>query len=372
MTKIIVSIVSEQTTPNLVFIKEMIQSDDELLFISSKKFENRIDWIINALGCTKQAMRIILDDGAEECWTEMISQIKEKLSFHAHYIVNMTGGTKFMISAIPVAFQDFNTEYYYIPFPKNVILKIGTDEQININYRISVKEYFDCNNTNIPKTKKLIQKEEYTKLFFNKFVNGDLNFEIIEKLRNYRDKNIDIQEIETGKSLNEKKPQINGLSDFLEGNSFPLQTQGKLLKSETQYITGGWFEEYIFSKLKEDINPQDIVIGVELPIANNRQISNRDLDVVFTYENKLFVIECKTGIDGEKMFNETVYKAAALKNEKLGKLSANTSIFSLSGENEKFREIARALGINYYDKSFFIDEKKFIELLNNIDKKAKG
>lgn len=373
MTRIIVSIVSEQTTPNLIFIREMLKPDDELLFITSKKFEGKIDWIIKALDDKNRSMnRIVLNDGTEECWNEMIFQIKEKLSTHANYLVNMTGGTKFMMSAIPVAFKDFNAEYYYIPFPKNVILKIGTDEQSDIKHRLSVKEYFDCNNTNIPNIKELTQEEEYTKLFFNKFVNAELNFEVIGLLRNYRDKNSDILRIETEESSNPKKPQITGLSDFLEDNSFPLKTKGKLSKHETQYITGGWFEEYIFSKIKENINPQDIALGIELPISDHEKVTNRDLDVVFTYENKLFVIECKTGIDKESILTETVYKAAALKNERLGKLSANTSIFSLSDENEMFREIARALNINYYDKSFFIDENKFLKLINDINKRAKG
>ncbi len=42
MKKAIVNIISDQTIPNYIFIKEKYQEVDELLFISSKKMENKM------------------------------------------------------------------------------------------------------------------------------------------------------------------------------------------------------------------------------------------------------------------------------------------------------------------------------------------
>ena len=371
--KTIVNLVSEQTTPNYLFIKDMVNLGDELLFISSEKFKERINWIINALGYKNCVInQIVLPDGVEEKWYQMIALIKRELVQGKKYVVNLTCGTKYMISAVPKAFDGFDAEFYYIPFPKNVILKVGDENSKDISNRITVKEYFECNNTVIPKQKGLTKSEEYTKSLFQLFVNGKLRFDIIEKIRiGYREKQIVIKEIED-KEHTEKKPQINGLFNFLNAIAFPFEKEGLLTKDETVYLTGGWFEEYVFSLIMEKIQPQDIALGVGLPITDLRTVTNRDLDVVFTYENKLFVIECKTGIDREYIFSETVYKAAALKNERLGKLSANTFIFALSGENENFKEIAKALNISYYDKSFFVNPAKWDELVKQINKKAKG
>lgn len=373
MKRTIVNLVSEQTTPNFLFSKEMMQSGDELLFISSKKFEERIDWVVNALGY-KNCMinRIILPDGVEEKWLQMILLIKQHLSKDKKYIVNLTCGTKYMISAVPKAFDNIDAEFYYIPFPKNVILKIGDETCKEINYRISIKEYFDCNNTSIPNQKGLTKSEEYTQSIFNKFVSAQMDYAVIEKIRvGYREKRIKIAEIEI-KEHKEKKPQISELSNFLSKINFTPQETGYLSKAETVYLTGGWFEEYIFSRLKKQFPEQDFALGIGLPISNMKGINNRDLDVVFIYENKLFIIECKTEIGKESILSETVYKAAALKNERLGKLSANTFIFSLSGENDTFTEIAKALNITYYDKVYFTDTIKFKELIKNINEKAKG
>lgn len=381
MKRTVVNLISEQTTPNFLFIKEMIQIGDELLFISSEKFKERIDWIIKALGCENCVIdQIILPDGAEEKWAQMIQLIKQNLSKDKKYIVNLTCGTKYMISAVPKAFDGFDAEFYYIPFPKNTILKIGDETCKKINYRMSVKEYFDCNNTSIPNQKELTKSKEYTQIFFQFFLNGTIffDFDVVDKLRSYREKNmVDIETIEKEgiPKINPKSreyPPVSGLMNFLEKIHFPVQTDGKLTKYEIQFLTGGWFEEYVFSLIQEKICPQDILLGVVLPITDNRQVSPRDLDVVFTYENKLFVIECKTGIDKEILFNETVYKAAALKNERLGKLSAYTSIFSLSGAIESFKDIAKAMNIAYYDRSFFDNKEKIGLIISDINKKAKG
>lgn len=373
MGRIIVNLVSEQTTPNFLFIKEKQQQGDTLLFISSNRFEQRIDWITQAIGCENcETVKIVLPEGGEEKWSQMIGVIKEKLSKEHQYVVNLTCGTKYMISAVPKAFEGFNAEFFYIPFPKNIILRIGDETGIEIKYRMSVKEYFDCNNTVIPNSKSLSQDEEYTNSVFEQFVGGKLDFDVIEKIRiGYRNKKVNIKEVETKENAKEK-PQINNLSKFLSDISFPIKEDNFLSKNDTVYLTGGWFEEYVYSLIKNNIQPQDILLGVELPITDNKSVSRRDLDIVFTYENKLFVIECKTGIDKELILSETVYKAAALKNERLGKLSASTSIFSLSDENERFKDIAKAMSIIFYDKSFFIDKEKLKSIISDINKKAKG
>ena len=48
-------------------------------------------------------------------------------------------------------------------------------------------------------------------------------------------------------------------------------------------------------------------------ISNGIIKHNNELDVCFIKANKLFVIECKTGVTNESLFNEIVYKVCALK-----------------------------------------------------------
>jgi len=375
MKTCIVSLISEQTVPNFLFIKERIMPGDELLFISSRRFEERIQWIKNALGYANcNFYTVQLKDGEEEQWDAMVSAIKKKLSPDVCYQVNLTGGTKYMMLAVHQAFREYAAEFYYIPFPKNTILGVMDNKCIPLHYRIDVAEYLTSYGVAFTE-KRITESKEYTEAFFRCFVQGRLDFGVIDLLRNYRNtKKLDIQQVEETVSVSDRKPQIQGLRSFLSKIEFPLKEPGKISSEETQYITGGWFEEYVYHQVESRIHPQDIRLGLAIERPGNETSKNKhinDLDVVFTYGNKLFVIECKTGIDSQKMFNETVYKAASIKESLLG-LSGNSYIFSLANGDEKLKPITKTMGIDYYDRSFFVDDTAFEEVIRNMNAKAKN
>lgn len=374
MSKVIVSIVSEQTIPNYIFIKEIFEIGDELLFITSKKMEVQIEPILSTLKYTNCKTSIIsLQENEEEKWIEMNNRIKLELDKNKKYIINLTGGTKFMIMAVLHVFETFNSSFYYIPFPKNIILQLNEKEPIPLNYNVNIKEYLSLYNVlQNESSQMLVKNEEFTNSFFNSFITGEFTvteWGIIDKLRTYRNKGIkDIDSVEKNESSNSKKPQIEGLRSFVEKYNFINSSVNILTSNEIKYITGGWFEEYIYIKIKKDINPTDISIGVKIKREQNPFLN--DLDVVFTLGNKLFVIECKTGISETKILIDTVYKAVALKEYLFG-LSGNTFIFSLGHKVEDFEIIAKNLGITYYDRSYFIDEIKWREVIDRINEIAK-
>lgn len=367
MSKTIVSIISEQTIPNYLFIREMYLPGDSLLFISSDKFKARIDWIVNALDyrfpC--EIGKVIFPSEGEERWLDMQDCLLKVLSKDKHYLVNLTGGTKYMSLLVQHVFEQFgNSEFAYIPYPKNHMLVPTNNEGTPLKYRISVREYMS--NYNVSYTEKeVVEDVSYTNAFFKWFISGHLNFEIVNLLRCYRDKKqVEIEKVETCEGT-EKRPQIKGLDDFIHKIHFPVKKEGVLCRQEIEYLTGGWFEEYIYHQIKEKINPQDIRLGVL--IKRTESHNQNDLDVVFTSGNKLFVIECKTGIEGVRMFNETVYKATAIKEAVLG-LSAHTFIVSLATEDEQLKATAKNMGISYQCREDVINLATFVR---EIKSKAK-
>lgn len=369
MNRVIVNIISEQTIPNYLFIKEMFQIGDKLLFISSQKFAERIEWIKQSLGyvnCTIES--ILFQDGEEERWKDMESKLQVQLSSECSYIVNLTGGTKYMSLLVQNVFERYNSLFFYIPFPKNELLKLSENDSIALDYRLTVKEYFSNYNVTFTE-KKLVKGEAYCDYFFNRFVDGTLNFKAIDLLRSYRNikKKMAVYSLETCMST-EKKPRIDGLSDFLSNIDFLMEESGYLNRGEIEYLTGGWFEEYLYYKIKKYISPQDIKLGVLIKRTENT--NQNDLDVVFISGNKLFVIECKTGILGEKMFNETVYKATAIKEAVLG-LSANTFIVSLAPKDDKLKNTAKNMGIQYKCREDIEDSQLFENFIMQIKKTAK-
>ncbi len=378
MGKTIVSIISDQTIPNVLFIKEMFQEGDKLMFISSKKMELKVKWIVNALGMadTTHITNIVLENtDDEERWNVMCNKIESYLSNNEKYFVNLTGGTKYMDFAVSEVFEKFDSTIYYIPYPKNYILSPRSLDNILIKTRLSVADYLTAYN--IPfKCKSITQGEEYTSSFYNLYVNGNLSDEeknILDKLRAYRSGKgskgnpISIKELESREEDTEKKPSINGLSDFLTRVNYPIKNN-ELSKYEIQYLTGGWFEEYVYFLINNRINPDDIQIGVEIQKSESTNIN--DLDVVFTKGNKLYVIECKTGVGSEGLFNQIVYKASALKEKLLG-LSAKSYIFSLNPPiDDRLKSTAVNMGTNYIDLSDFTDDEKMDKLFESIIKQS--
>ena len=80
--------------------------------------------------------------------------------------------------------------------------------------------------------------------------------------------------------------------------------------------------------------------------------------MIFTKGNKLFVIECKTGVQTERLFNEIVYKLCAIKEALLG-VSCYSYIFSLKKDDSNdLKRIAENMGITFVDHDILLTPRK--------------
>lgn len=377
--KNIISIISDQLIPNYIFIKEIAKQNDNLIFISTRRMEAKLKTLKDILsGSNFNYSELIFDnDGDENDYTNMYKQIEDKiknvLAPSSEVIANLTGGTKLMsITLKEILDKSYpKSKYYYIPLPENKIIPLEKEKSIeNINYRVSIKEYLKAYEINKFSISEPIENEEFTKTFFYKFKNlKGIHYEIIDKLREYRNDRrktpYTINEIINGIS---SKPPIPNIKDLLDFIKFPLKDEEKISCQEISYLTGGWFEEYAYYLIKTNLKPNDIEINLRISATNNTNMN--ELDVVFTLGNKLFIIECKTGIAKQKDLNDIVYKATALKDGILGKLGANSYIFSLKKEDPNFTKIAKNMKIKYCSEEYFHSEEKQQVLFEEIRKKA--
>ena len=76
---------------------------------------------------------------------------------------------------------------------------------------------------------------------------------------------------------------------------------------------------------------------------------------MFMKNNRLFVIECKTGVETERMFSEIVYKACALREALLG-VSCHFYIASLKKDgNDNLDKIAKSMDIVFWDHAEIVN-----------------
>ena len=228
-----------------------------------------------------------------------------------------------------------------------------------IRYRMSLDEYFRLHGLGHDlkeRSHRPTRSEDDSQRVFDCFRTRRLPhraFEALEQLRLvYRGmrKPMSIHDITFGRG--NRRYAVPGLPALLNAIGFAPQEKDMLQPYEVDYLTGGWFEEYVYYTLLRLVSPQQIAIGVR--IARPGTQHNNELDVVFIKANTLFVVECKTGVASDHMFNEIVYKASALKESFLGP-SCHSYIFTLKNDyDHRLQTVASMMGITLCPKGTLI------------------
>lgn len=376
MKTILVSLISEQTIPNVLLIKEL-EGIDEHIFITTEKMENerkcRSNWIIKATKLApEQVQRIVVDqDSLTDIENELEIQVKTS---ETHFIINLTGGNKLMSLAAYHFFSSRcpNSKIFYIPVGPRMTSYEGISpneirKKYELKYRVNLLEYLTAYSVNLTTTElnRLLKPETSTQHFYTIYRRlEEQQLGIPNQLRQFRSK----------KSINVAEAEVNGLEKWLETMKFNSLKAGKLNKDEIKYLTGDWFEEYIYTLIKSSLSLDNHQIGIGIVVNISGQ--ENELDVLFIRNNKLYLVECKTSVfdkETEKnILTETLYKAAALRKE-FG-LNVETMIFTLTERGEEKKNIrkfeedrAHVLGIRYiFDGSDLADEQKLKEELQKI------
>lgn len=313
MGNIAVIIISDQTVQNVQFIKE-IGTFDEYLFISTQAMEKKgcSEWIINTLHLDNNLVKkLIVEEFAPESIEQKLQEIYKASG--EEYFVNITGGTKLMSIAVNDFFKSkTNATIYYLTGRNNQVINLTKNQKSSLQCKITLEEYLTSygiviksgsqNKPNYP--------FEIAKSFYQEFLQAKPeNIQLLQELRNH------IQ-IKDRKSTEFEVKNFENLNELLEAISF--EHKGKISRKDAEYLTGKWLEEYVFHqiKLKLKFTEDFIRVGLYLQKEGIYKTEN-DFDVMFIYENELYIIECKTShkIEKKNKLNEYIYKLDALQKE---------------------------------------------------------
>ena len=309
MPKTIVNIISrEHPLAAYLFVKEYYEEGDKLVFVAANENFDCITPLVNALQIDKEVVqRVVLRRDTDSYTYERICRIiNNALDKKADYYVNLAGGTRYIALSVQHVLSNYHAKFFYTQTKQNLIVKTifdnsifdNDDEIYPIRYKMSLAEYFKVfgleHDMNVPKT--FISDEGQAQRMFELFSNRKLlssDYKVLDVLREkYRNwKYIDIHEVET--TINDNMIPIPNLSKFLEHINFEPIKKGILQREELEYLTGGWFEEYVFYLINNNIHPDDIAIGVHIDGCTEIQ-HNNELDVCFIKNNQLCVVECKS------------------------------------------------------------------------------
>ena len=325
MAKALVSIISEQLIPNYhlyILLKDKIQR--HVLITTSKMNDlGYTNNFRNLIGKDQNVDFLILDDFKD--FDKIINNLSKENS-NDEYFVNITGGTKVMSLAVFNHFSKLNSSIYYVAIGTNSCQKIYPKQEapIKFNHQLSLKDYLSLYGFIIEKSNSLFKTANKTNKLFEKV----------------------------------KKSNYNSLSVYDIRDAFG-DNKKLLKKDELDYLKGLWFEEYIYSIIKEKLNLKDfqIALNVKVKRDSKQQTNDNEFDVMFVKNNKLYIVECKSSIgikkDQKKNLESYLYKLAAAVKD-MG-LQVNP-ILAIVGNAEKHKSIVKRSEIL---KTHIIDSNKF-------------
>lgn len=299
----------EQRIPSLLGVNQF--SSGKHVFLSTAKYPAEI---MKQFTGNAKFEEIMVDPYEPEDIRKKILLSISDMPGYPRIGFNLTGGTKLMYAGALAACRILNATPFYFNSKSNEVLFLNDFRREKIEEIDSVEKFIKLNTNNLTITKKGSKDEnpdifnekrvELTNLLWSQrnkltrvykqlaeFNNEFVTFKVTEgriKLELRDDKSVYVK-------IGEEEFEFDYWADF-----------GK-------YITGGWFEEYVYLKLlplAESGRIKDLRIGLEVSVketSDGKSMNLREqlksifrnkyqeLDVTFTDGIHLYIIECKAG-----------------------------------------------------------------------------
>ncbi len=355
----VITLISEQTIPNVQFLKWFFKNHlqtVDMIFISTKKMEEKrkSEDIINTIASLSQffsAHSIIIVD--ENCLADIQTRIMSELQNkkYTKIIANITGGTKLMSLAVYEVCKSFAyAEIYYQPIDKS-LQKIYPDyAEYDISELLTLYEYMTAHGVQYTADNYCVKEYSYNQHVYELLIKNNRELiKLLVELQNTpyfkntfkKKKSINITAVEEDRLQTQqgKKIDKDAFCALLDVAGFDKTA---LKRRELAYLTGGWFEEYVYQKIKAQhgIQEQNIALNVEIEKGSDKN----ELDVVWLdAKNQLNVIECKSFLEGieNKVLNDALYKLQAIMKSKFG-LRTASYLYTKSSLSEKRSALHRA------------------------------
>lgn len=362
---LLVSLVSDQTIPNVQLIKEFKKISTDYLFVTTAGMEKKGArcWVENACNIKGEIIKV-----NEYSFADINEKLQScNLGRFDKVVVNLTGGTKIMTMVAEEFFKSIGADIFYVTGKNNEYIRIfpkGTENVLAFEQKLTVADYLTAYGFTFQEPKPAMFSIDVAKPIVELYSSDERIQANIDAIR--------FINIQRSKEKGVKTEDLCKVESFLKEIQFPLQND-QLTAEEVKYLSGEWLEEYVGLKIKGELNLSDdeIFIGTNISkeVGNSREKNNvrlllgddadlknadskNEMDVMFMFEGKFYSIECKSSIIAyktivdkngnpvEKPYNilgETIYKSDSLKG-KFG-LFPQTTILTLTDLQKYWSDI---------------------------------
>ncbi|MBG0780975.1 MAG: DUF1887 family protein [Bacteroidales bacterium] len=289
---VLVSLISDQTIPNILVIKAFEAEKPLHLFVTTKEMEEKgkTAAILKVTGMSKKDYEILTIDQEQAGLAQSKIAYYQKQHQDDRFMVNLTGGTKLMALMMFRLFEQESSRYCYLPFGSDALIIIQQDfsyERKSITYNLSLYEYLKACGIFYNSLENRFFDDDGLQLVYDQFADSGFHY-----------------------------------------NAFPNRLATQLTKGAVsiENIAGTWFEEYVFSSIKNELNLKDEAIAKSVYIYQTKEQATNDqeIDLIFVQNNELHLVECKVSLGR----NSSKARQKALKD--LFKLAAIAHKFGLS------------------------------------------
>lgn len=280
----LLSIISDQAVPNLLFIKQFQTEGSEYFFVTTKEMEEKqaTDHLMAALKLPESKCHKIIIDANDALL--IFQQLKEfPFPTKGEFLINITGGNKLMSQMVFTHFMDYSSKMFYSP--------IDSDQYQQLYPEV----------LSIPKNLDIILSLEQYLYAYGFEITGDVPYFKGNPKPTVLFKKV----LEAGGAG--KVPEISKTNN------------PEYKKPDKGYLQGAWFEHYCYQFFKRifRLNDSQIACSVGLkkigsPTSNEH---DNEFDLMFIYQNDLYVFECKVYTSSKyskEKFQIPMFKLASL------------------------------------------------------------
>ena len=265
----IISLVSDQPMPNILFIRQMPVAD-RYVFLTTERMEQegKADNLVKVCGIPEEKVDYIY------CHHEDISSILEEWQEledrpGEQYHINLTGGTKMMALG---TFSFFSSKYpaervsiYYVPLSGGHIRQMyPQDQRIALVGEISVRDYLWAHGV------QLLEERDWQAW-------------ASEAQKVFR-------------HVSKEQPDYRVQHKLLEARTNPAEMEiTRLSAEERDFYSGKWLEVWLASQVQDllGVDPSQILWDVKLNRSGAEINQANEYDVIFVRDNRLYLAECK-------------------------------------------------------------------------------